>query len=320
VNSGGRGDRSTAARSVETDTFGIVGLGDMGLGMAGAVARQGLDVFGHDRRAEALRAAERNGVRPVPSLRNLAERARIISLMVVDARDVQEVVLGNDGLLSLMAPGGCIVIQSTVEPATVVHVAEAAEFAGISVLDAPVSGGSVKAAGGGLTIMCGGDRDVLERCRVYLDAMGTVHHLGELGAGQAMKLVNNMIVSAQRAVIREALQLGEAFGIDANSARSILRECTADSWVVRNWDHLDDIYTRHRLASEDPEALIDLLVKDIWLGVTTARERRVFLPIISMIAQSLPDTHRQVIRAAGGRSGESPDNGKPLRQLTNPRS
>jgi len=279
--------------------LGVVGLGDMGLPMAQAAVRGGVTVIPYDLRDLPLAAMEALGARRARSLSDLAQRAAVISIMVVSEADVRTVVEGADGLLAWMKPGGIVVVQSTVAPAAIVELADKAALVGVHVIDAPVSGGSVRAAAGELTVMCGGPIDVVERCRPFLAPMGRVRHLGGLGAGQAMKLVNNMIVSAERAVIREAMQLGDAFGILEADAREILLDSTAESWVLHNWDHLQRMYVDHQLASE-PERLIDLMTKDIWQAVLTARSRRVFLPITAMIAQTLPATHAQQIALMQG--------------------
>jgi 3-hydroxyisobutyrate dehydrogenase len=289
-------ERDSTSRTTR-GVLGVVGLGDMGLPMVRSALDSGVDVIAFDLRHEALDRAEAFGARRADSLAELARRAGVVSVIVVDDDDVRAVVGGTDGLLAGMAPGGTIIVHSTVLPSTMEAMADQAAAAGIHVIDAPVSGGSVRAGQGELMVMCGGDRAVVEACRPLLEAFGEVRYLGALGAGQAMKLVNNMIISGQGAVIREAMRLAAGFGIDEADARQILLRSTAESWMLHNWDHLQAFYTNHRLAA-DREELIDLLVKDIWSAVLAGRSRRVYLPVAAMIAQTLPAMHAAAFDAA----------------------
>jgi 3-hydroxyisobutyrate dehydrogenase-like beta-hydroxyacid dehydrogenase len=274
----------------DTRRLGMIGIGNMGMPIARSVARSGIELYVHDRREAALEEAKGFGASAVGSATELAGLCNVISLVVVGDEDVREVLTGEGGLLAALGPGAIVMIQSTVLPQTVRDLAAAAGERGIRVLDAPVSGGPERAAQGELTLICGGDTTVVEECRSLLESMGHVRHVGPVGAGQAMKLVNNMIVSAERAVIFEAMQLGVAYGISNEIAREVALESTAESWVMRNLPMLDDFYWHHPLAG-DTEALLSLMTKDIWYAVLAARAAGVHLPITAMIASSVRAIH-----------------------------
>ncbi len=190
------------------------------------------------RRPEVL--DEFPGAARAASLRELGARSEIVGVCVVDDAGVEAVVLGTpdggaagDGLLAGMAPGGVIAIHSTVHPATCVRLGETAAARGVTVIDAPVSGGADAAEQGRLVVMVGGDRDVFERALPVLSTYGDpVVHMGPLGSGQLAKLVNNVMFTAHLALAQDAMELAQGLGIDPARLVEVLQRGSAGSFAL----------------------------------------------------------------------------------------
>lgn len=217
---------------------GFVGIGQQGGGMVRRMIAEGLPTTLWARRPEVL--DEFPGAARAASLRELGARSEIVGVCVVDDAGVEAVVLGTpdggaagDGLLAGMAPGGVIAIHSTVHPATCVRLGETAAARGVTVIDAPVSGGADAAEQGRLVVMVGGDRDVLERALPVLSTYGDpVVHMGPLGSGQLAKLVNNVMFTAHLALAHDAMELAQGLGIDPARLVEVLQRGSAGSFAL----------------------------------------------------------------------------------------
>jgi 3-hydroxyisobutyrate dehydrogenase-like beta-hydroxyacid dehydrogenase len=194
---------------------GFIGLGSQGAPMARRIAEGGFPLTLWARRQESLEpfgdTAARNAATPAA----VAEASSIVCLCVTGDEDVKEVALGADGVLAGMASGGILVVHSTVHPETCIHLrGQAAEY-GVSFLDAPVSGGGAAAEKGALLVMVGGEAAVLDRVRPVLATFGEpILHLGDVGAGQTAKLVNNLVFTAQIALSLEMFAFVDELGLD----------------------------------------------------------------------------------------------------------
>lgn len=209
-------------------SVGFVGLGWIGKPMAARLVGmpEGLVVFDAD--PAATLDAEQAGARRADSAAQLAQLCDVVSVMVRDDDQVRAVCTGPDGLFAGARAGCVVVIHSTIHPATAVELAEAAAPLGISVLDAPVSGGPVGAKDGRLAVMVGGDADAFERARSVLDRLGDlVVHVGPVGHGTRAKLARNAIHFIAFAAVTEAQRLAEAAGIDLNVLGAIVRHTDA---------------------------------------------------------------------------------------------
>jgi 3-hydroxyisobutyrate dehydrogenase len=204
-------------------TVGVIGLGDIGRGVANAVLRAGLDLAVCDLRSEATAAFEATAhVAATPAL--LGARADVVVVAVVDDRQVLAVLDGTDGALAGAAPGSTVVILSTVSPGTVDAVAALASRRDIDVLDCGVSGGPQAAADGALVAMVGGDGSVVERVRPALDSFTSlVVHMGPLGAGLKAKLARNLVQYGSWLAAYEAQVLAEAAGIELAKLAEVIR-------------------------------------------------------------------------------------------------
>lgn len=207
---------------------GFVGLGWIGKPMAARLAGlpDGLVVFDADPAATA--DAEQAGATRASCARELAQTCDVVSVMVRDDDQVRAVCSGADGLFAGARPGCVVVVHSTIHPDTAVELAATAQPLGVSVLDAPVSGGPVGAKDGRLAIMVGGDADAFARARPVLDRLGDlVVHVGPIGYGTRAKLARNAVHFISFAAATEAQRLAEAAGIDLAVLGAIVRHTDA---------------------------------------------------------------------------------------------
>ena len=202
---------------MQLETIGMVGLGMMGKGFTTRLMAQGYQVLGYDISADRCREAEASGVRIAASPAAVLRDSDLTLVCVISTGAVVEVVTGKDGFTSVGdATGKIVVDHSTTELETTKRLAaELKEKTGASFVDAPVSGGPNGAAAGSLAIMAGGDDQTIEAVRPLMEQLSArFAHMGEVGAGQATKLVNQVLVLANYVVIAEAVNLGKQLGID----------------------------------------------------------------------------------------------------------
>jgi 3-hydroxyisobutyrate dehydrogenase-like beta-hydroxyacid dehydrogenase len=208
-----------SAEPVELQAVGFIGLGIMGSRMAANVAQAGfpLSVSTHTPGKAAAWASE-HGARAFDTPAEVAAHSDIVVSMVVDGAQVADVLLGEHGVIETARPGLLCVDMSTIGPLDARRIAAALDERGVAMLDAPVTGSSPRAEEGSLTIMVGGESAEFERARPLLEAMGRlIVHVGELGQGQMLKLINNSLGAANAAAVAEALLLARATGIDLDA-------------------------------------------------------------------------------------------------------
>ena len=221
----------------------------------------------------ALQAAGEAGARPCGSVAEAARGAFLVVTMLPDTPQVQDVVLGEGGLLANPPAGRLIVDMSTISPQAVRTMSVTLKAQGIDLLDAPVSGGPQGAKTATLTIMVGGDADAYARARPVLAAMGTtINHVGSSGAGQTVKLCNQLMVGINLQAVCEAIALGRASGVDLAQMREVLLGGSAASWML---DRLGPA-----MIGGDTGAgfRIDLMLKDLRLVGELAQALAVPLP------------------------------------------
>jgi 3-hydroxyisobutyrate dehydrogenase len=244
---------------------GFVGIGIMGSGMSRNLVAAGFDVVVWNRtRSKAEKIA---GATPADNPRVVAEQCDLVFICVSDSPDVEAVVTGSDGLLAGLRPGSLIVDHSTISPSVTRALAEKVQEAGAAWVDAPVSGGSEGAANGTLSIMVGGSVDDVARAMPYFEAMGkTITHVGEVGSGQLVKLVNQMLVVINQLAVSEALVFAEAAGLDLEATLKAVTGGAAGSWMLAN--------RGPQMVARDwrPGFTIDLQQKDLRLVLDAADE------------------------------------------------
>jgi 3-hydroxyisobutyrate dehydrogenase len=240
--------------------------------MACNLQKAGYTVHAFDLSSQACTKARELGLRVVASAREAVEGAAIVVSMLPASRHVESLYLGDEGLLAVLPKGTLVIDSSTVAPATVRNLAEAAAARGVLMLDAPVSGGTAGAAAGTLTFIVGGPASTLEAARPVLQAMGkNIFHMGESGAGQVAKLCNNMALGVIMAVTAEAIALGTAHGLDAKVLSQMMAVSTGRSWateVCNPWPGVLDNAPASRGYSGGFGN--DLMLKDLGLAVEAA--------------------------------------------------
>jgi 3-hydroxyisobutyrate dehydrogenase-like beta-hydroxyacid dehydrogenase len=203
--------------------IGFVGLGTMGGQMARRLAASGMTVTGYDLDPARVTQAEGGGVVGAASAGRVAAAADVVLSSLTDPAAVRRAYLGEDGVLSGARAGMTLIDLSTIDPETWREVAAAARARDIDCLDAPVSGGPAEAGSGKLVFLVGGDSAVLERCRGVLMTLGTdIHHVGPLGSGYVVKIVNNVMSMGNMVVAAEAMVLGVKAGVDPQRLFEIL--------------------------------------------------------------------------------------------------
>jgi 3-hydroxyisobutyrate dehydrogenase-like beta-hydroxyacid dehydrogenase len=254
-----------------TSQIGFVGLGIMGRGMVKNLVEKNHSVTVWNRTPEKSEALKKDlNLTIAPTLQSLAETSDTILICVSDTPDVEAVLFGKDGdsgLAKNLRPGTTIIDLSTISPAETKRFSETLAEKNITLLDAPVSGGSEGAAKGTLSIMVGGPEDAFNRIKPILEAIGTrITHMGPSGAGQTTKLMNQILVVVNMLAVSEALLLGCAAGIDLLKAVHAVEAGAGGSWMLSN---------RAPQAIEGywkPGFSIDLQQKDLRLVLESARE------------------------------------------------
>jgi 3-hydroxyisobutyrate dehydrogenase len=279
------------------ESVGIIGLGDMGLAVAQRLAEGGWDLVVHDVRAEPVRTLPT--AKPVDTPAAVAAASHVILIWVVDDDQVRAVLSGPDGVLAGLRPGAIVALHSSVLPATAVAVGAQIAAAGGRLVDAPVSGARIAAERGTLTVMAGGANDDIDDLReVFAAYATTVLHLGAVGAGQAMKLVNNVMLHMNHLVAIEAVNLGTALGLDEDAMLSAVNVSTGRSWATENWAHMDDLLTSHPQAAQG--TIIRMMTKELWHATEVARHDGGAMPITAVGIQVSPALLRDRARLPEG--------------------
>jgi len=260
---------------------GWVGLGAMGLPMARCVARAGHKMAAYDidpGRAASLAA---DGVKPAASISVVASGADVLVLMVATPGQVEDVLFGDDPAASALAAGTVVLVMATVGPAAVQHWAGRLAEQQVVVVDAPVSGGVARAAGGDLLVMVGGPQSAVERVQPLLDAMASSAPVvgSAPGDGQKVKLVNQLLCGVHIAVAAEALAFAEAMHLDPAATWEVIRGGAAASFM------LDDRGQRMVHGSDETKSALDIFVKDMGLVLDAARANSYPAPLASAAEQ-----------------------------------
>lgn len=248
--------------------IGFIGLGAMGLPMAKNILRAGFTLSVWARRPEAAQEALAQGASWADTPADLARQSDVVITIVTNSPDVQDLMTRADGLLAGAHPDLAVVDMSTIAPAVTRALARESARRDVTLLDAPVSGGTQGAQAGTLTIMVGGDQAAFERVKPVLEAMGrTIVHVGPSGAGEVIKLVNNMLVGVIAAATAEALVLGTKAGADLTAMTEVVGASTGASWQLANQFPL-----RAFSGTFQPGFMTDLLLKDLGLALDLGEE------------------------------------------------
>jgi 3-hydroxyisobutyrate dehydrogenase-like beta-hydroxyacid dehydrogenase len=207
---------------------GFIGLGTMGAPMARNLLAKGHSLIVCDVVPQSVASVVAAGARAAKTPREVAEAADFIITMLPDSPDVERVAMGPDGVLAGLRPGAVYIDMSTIDPVTTRRIGALVKAKGAQMIDSPVGKTADAAVAGTLTLMVGGPPDVIARCRPLLDCMGTdFFHCGELGAGQTMKLLNNLLAQAIGSASTEALVAGVKAGLTIDLMMSVLKTTMA---------------------------------------------------------------------------------------------
>lgn len=265
----------------ERPSIGYIGLGNMGGPMASRLAAAGYEVHVCGRNPQRLDPVIAAGAIRCAGPREVAQRAEIVFTCVTDTAAVEEVALGPDGIAAGGRRDGLLIDMSTIAPDATARIAGVLDQrCGMRWIDAPVSGGSVGAAAGTLTIMAGGHAEDIDRVRPVLAHLGQrVTRMGSVGAGQTTKLINQVFVSCSMAMISEAFGLAARAGLDVASLPEALAGGRADSTMLQHfWP---------RLVAGDfaPTSSVTSIVKDIALVQELGRQVHAFMPLTGQVAE-----------------------------------
>lgn len=280
-------------------TVGFIGLGNMGGALARRiVAAHDLCVF--DLNTEAVSAFIASGADSAPSARAdsapsaraVAERCDMVFMCLPTSTEVRAVVFGDDGVLAGMKEGGLIVDMTTGDPVATRDMAAQAAEHGVSLIDSPVSGGPQGADAGTIAIMVGAPADLFERCRPVLEAISpNIFHVGDVGTGHSMKLVNNVISATNRAIAFEAVTLAVKNGIDPRTCVEVLQKGSGRSYVS------DIAFPEFILTGKMRQGFtLGLMHKDVTLATKLGQDSEVPMPVAGLVRE----LYRTAMNEMGG--------------------
>jgi 3-hydroxyisobutyrate dehydrogenase len=263
-----------------TTRIGWIGTGVMGSSMCGHLMTAGFSATVYNRSREKADELVAQGAQWADSPRAVAEQSDIIFTIVGFPADVRTVVLGEDGCLAGGEAGNILVDMTTSEPSLAVEIAEAAEAKGMHSVDAPVSGGDVGAKEARLSIMIGGDKEVVDALQPCWEAMGkTIVHQGGPGAGQHTKMVNQTLIATNMIGVCEALLYGHQAGLDLPTVMESVASGAAGSWSLSN------LGTRIIDNNFDPGFFVEHFIKDMGIALDEAKRMGLSLPGLALAHQ-----------------------------------
>jgi 2-hydroxy-3-oxopropionate reductase len=261
-------------------SLGLIGLGVMGRPMARNLLKAGYALTVHDVNLAAVDDLVADGAVAAASPRQMAVAVDVLITMLPDSPQVREVYLGTNGAFEGLRPGWLAIDMSSIAPSTARDLAERAAGAGAEILDAPVSGGDQGAIAGSLSIMVGGTAAGFERAGPILKSMGrTIVHVGPAGAGQVVKVCNQVVVGVVIEAVAEALVLGSKAGVEPSRIVDVLQGGLAGTKVL-------ELRGENMLAGRyDPGFRVRLHLKDLKNALELARETDVALPAAALVEQ-----------------------------------
>jgi 3-hydroxyisobutyrate dehydrogenase len=260
--------------------IGFIGLGIMGMPMAKNLLKAGFEVVAHNRSRSAVNELVALGAESAGSPKEVAERSEVVITMLPDTPDVREVLLGKGGVVEGIHPGMAIVDMSTISPKASMEMAQLFKEKGIAVLDAPVSGGQKGAVDGTLSIMVGGNADVFAKCIPIFNALGkTITLVGPNGAGETVKLCNQVICALNIVSMCEGMRLCRKAGVEVSKMVDVVSGGLGASNIITN--------LAPKILKEDmaPGFKLRLQQKDIRLALQLAEALKLPLPASGLAHQ-----------------------------------
>jgi 3-hydroxyisobutyrate dehydrogenase len=276
------------------DRIGFIGLGIMGRPMARNLMAAGYPLTIWNRSRPGIEELAREGASPASSPQEVTRHADVVITIVTDSPDVEEVALGPNGIVAGGRPGLVHIDMSTISPAVTRRIASRLAEEGIEMLDAPVSGGDTGAKAGTLSIMVGGKEETFRRCRPIFEALGrTIVHCGPNGAGQTVKLCNQIVVALNNLAMCEALVFAAKAGVDTRRMLEAVGAGAASSWALLNLGP--------RILDRDfrPGFKVAHQQKDLRLALEAAEQHAVALPGASLVHQLFAAVEAEGLGAEG---------------------
>jgi len=278
-----------------TGAVAIFGLGAMGAGMARSLHRAGLRTHGYDINPDAIAAFHADGGAP-GALEDVASTLDAVVIVVVNAAQTEAVLFGGDGIAGKLAAGTVVIACATMAPDIARDLATRCAGLGLLYLDAPVSGGTIKAADGALSILASGSNAAFAKARPALDAMAAqVFELGDaIGAASSMKAVNQMLVGIHIAAMGEAMTFGMTQGVAPEQFLEVISQCAGTSWALES-------RAPHIIAGDyTPMSAVDIWLKDLGIVLDIAKDAKFGAPLTAAALQ-------QYLAASGSGLGKEDD-------------
>jgi len=276
-------------------TTAVIGLGSMGYGIAISALNGGHKTFGFDvNPAQAAKFVSEGGAQG--ALTDIAGTLDVVAVVVLNAAQTEAVLFGPDGVVQYLSEGAVVIACATVPPEFARDMAKRCASKGVHYLDAPISGGSVKAAQGQLSVMASGTPAAFNAARPVLDSIAeTVFELGDdAGAGSAMKAVNQLLAGVHIATMAEALTFGMTQGVKPDKFVEVISKCAGTSWMLEN-------RAPHIVAGDyTPHSSVNIWPKDLGIVLDIAKSAQFSAPITAAALQ-------QFIAAAGQGLGQEDD-------------
>ena len=260
------------------ERIGFIGLGIMGKPMAHNLLKAGYSLTVYNRSDGPVEELVAAGATAAASPQAVAANADVVITIVTDTPDVQQVLLGENGVIHTVAQDAVVIDMSTISPTATREIASTVQEKGASMLDAPVSGGEGGAIAGALSIMVGGEEDVFNRCLPIFETLGkNIVHVGQSGAGQLTKLCNQIAVAVTNLAMSEALIFGAKSGLDLKKMQNAIQGGAAGSWQLSN--------LAPRVLERDfaPGFMVKLQQKDLRLVLQEADRLKLSLPATSLV-------------------------------------
>ncbi len=259
---------------------GWIGTGVMGRWICQHLMTKGYQATVYNRSKEKTQPLVEAGAVSAESPKAVAERSDVTFAIVGFPKDVREVFLGPQGALAGSKPGAILVDMTTSEPSLAIEIHQAAKAKGVASVDAPVSGGDVGAKNAGLSIMVGGDKEVVEAVRPLFECMGkTVVHQGAPGAGQHTKMVNQILIASNMIGVCEALLYGYKAGLDLKTVLQSVGAGGAASWSLNN------LGPRSIDRNFEPGFFVEHFIKDMGIALDEAKRMGLSLPGLALANQ-----------------------------------
>ncbi len=264
--------------------IGFIGLGAMGKPMAKNLIKAGYTLTVYDLNPQPMKELADLGAKRAGSSAETAGDVDVIITILPACEEVKAAVLGEEGVLQGARKGAALIDMSSIAPHTSKLVAAEAFTRGLKFMDAPVSGGTIAAEKGALTIMVGGDKELLDEHTDILEAMGkTIYHVGDIGMGETVKMINQVLVGVNIVAIAEAFVLGTKLGADPEVLYNVIRNSAGNSFLIDN--RVPNYIFKGDFTQ--PGFALDLLLKDVGLAVDSAKINKVPLFLTGQAFQYL---------------------------------